>query len=177
MLYVFLADGFEEIEAIAPIDILRRGNLPLLTVGVTGKTVHGAHGITVEADITMDEVEPDKAQALILPGGIPGATNLEADSRLSALLDFAAENHILLCAICAAPMILGKKGFLRGKEAVAYPGYEKDLDGAKIGKGVCRDGNIITAQGAGVALPFAFAILQAFGGDADAMRRAMQYDA
>ena len=176
MIYCFLADGFEEIEAIAPIDILRRASLPVLTVGVTGKTVSGAHGIVVEADITMDDVEPDKMTGIILPGGIPGATNLEADMRLSALIDFAAENNILLCAICAAPMILGKKGLLRGKKATCYPGFEEHLTGAIIGGNVCRDGQFITAEGAGAALLFGYTILEALGKDSDSLRKGMRYE-
>ncbi len=176
MFYLFLADGFEEIEALATVDILRRAGVPLLMVGLDKKSAEGAHGIMVEADICIDEVEPDKMEGIILPGGMPGTSNLEKDERLSALLDFAAENDLWLFAICAAPMILGKKGLLSGKKATAYPGFEKHLTGALLGKGVCRDGHIITADGPGTALPFAYEILDALGKDAVALQREMQYE-
>lgn len=176
MVYVFLADGFEEIEAIAPIDILRRADIPILTVGVTGKSVTGAHGITLEADILMDSVEPDKLSCIILPGGMPGTTNLEKNEKLSALIDFAAENKLLICAICAAPMILGKKNLLNGRKATCYPGFEEHLHGAKLSNFVCQDENYITAVGAGAALPFGYAILNALGEDAEKMKQAMRYE-
>ncbi len=176
MIYLFLADGFEEIEALATLDILRRAGLPVLTVGVTGDTVTGAHGILVETDVPVSMVEPDKMEAFILPGGMPGTTNLENSKAVMTLLDFAAENNILICAICAAPMILGKKGLLRGKKATCYPGFEKYLDGATLKKGVVRDENYITASGAGVALPFGYAICEALGRDADKLKKEMQYE-
>ncbi len=175
MFYLFLADGFEEIEALAVVDILRRASVPVLTVGVTGQTVEGAHGIVVEADIPLALVEPDKMEGVILPGGMPGTTNLENSAELSSLLDFAAENALWLCAICAAPLILGKKGLLNGKHATCYPGFEAYLLGATLEKGVCRDGNILTAAGPGVASEFAFAILEALGKDAATLRKEMQY--
>ncbi len=176
MIYLFLADGFEEIEALATLDILRRADLPVLTVGVTGETVTGAHSISVEADISIGEVEPDRMEALILPGGMPGTTNLEKSEDVMALLAFAAENNILICAICAAPMILGKKGLLAGKRATCYPGFEKYLTGATLEKGVIKDGNIITASGAGVALSFGYTICDALGRDGDKLKKEMQYE-
>ncbi len=175
MFYLFLADGFEEIEALAVVDILRRGNVPVLTVGITGERVEGAHGITVEADIPLSRVEPDKMEGVILPGGMPGTTNLDESAELSSLLDFAAENQLWLCAICAAPLILGKKGLLSGKHATCYPGFEEYLSGAILGSGVCRDGSTITAQGPGVASEFAFTILEALGKDTATLRKDMQY--
>ena len=175
MFYLFLADGFEEIEALAVVDILRRAAVPVLTVGVTGETVEGAHGIKVEADIPLSRVEPDKMEGIILPGGMPGTTNLDESEALSSLLTFAAENALWLCAICAAPLILGKRGFLNGKRATCFPGFEEYLKGATLGKGVCRDGKVITAAGPGVASEFAFAILEALGKDAAALKKDMQY--
>ncbi len=175
MFYLFLADGFEEIEALAVVDILRRASVPVLTVGVTGRHVEGAHKIKVEADIDMDMVEPDKMDGIILPGGMPGTTNLEKDAKLSNLIDFAAENDLWLCAICAAPLILGKKGLLAGKRATCYPGFESDLMGAILEKQVCTDGKTITAQGPGAALPFAYAILDALDKDTEKLKREMQY--
>ncbi len=175
MFYLFLADGFEEIEALATVDILRRADVPVLTVGVTGQAVEGAHGIRVEADILPENVEPDKMEGMILPGGIPGTPNLEKSEAVQNLIDFAVENNLWLAAICAAPSILGKKGLLEGKKATCYPGFEEYLTGAKVGGRVCVDGNIITGQGAGATLEFAYTILKAIGKDADALKESMLY--
>lgn len=175
MFYLFLADGFEEIEALATVDILRRGGVDILTVGVTGEEVCGAHGIHVRADISLDLVEPDKMEGMILPGGIPGTPNLEKNEKVQTLLDFSAENGLWICAICAAPSILGNKGLLSGKKATCYPGFEETLKGAVIGTGVCVDGKIITGQGAGKSLDFAFTILDAIGKDSSHLRKGMLY--
>jgi len=163
MIYVFLADGFEEIEALAPVDLLRRAGLTVQTVGVTGKTVTGSHNIPVTADITTDEVILNEVvQAVVLPGGMPGAENLDADETVSRAIAFAAERGKLLCAICAAPFLLGKRGLLQGKNAICFPGFEKELAGAVISdKAVCRDGNYITAKGMGVATEFGLKIVEA----------------
>ncbi len=163
MIYVFLADGFEEIEALAPVDLLRRAGLTVQTVGVTGKTVTGNHNISVTADVLPNEVKLNKdVQAIVLPGGTPGAMHLDADETVSRAVAFAAENNKLLCAICAAPFLLGKRGLLNGKEAICYPGFEKDLAGAVVSEQfVCRDGNIITAKGMGVATEFGLKIVEA----------------
>lgn len=163
MIYVFLADGFEEIEALAPVDLLRRAGLTVQTVGVTGKTVTGSHNIPVTADILPDDVVLDETvQAVVLPGGMPGAENLDADETVSRAVAFAAEQNKLLCAICAAPFLLGKRGLLNGKNAICFPGFEKDLTAAAISEqSVCRDGNIITAKGMGVATEFGLKIVEA----------------
>ena len=115
MVYVFLAKGFEELEALAPVDVLRRAGVQVKTVGVTGKRVSGSHGISVNCDITIDEAVFDELDGIILPGGLPGTTNLEADETVNKFIDFAADNGKVIGAICAAPMILGHKGLLRGK--------------------------------------------------------------
>lgn len=175
MFYVFLADGFEEIEALGTVDILRRAGVPVLTVGTNGETAEGTHGIRVFADISIDEVEPDKMEGMILPGGIPGTPNLEKNEKVQALLDFADANRLWICAICAAPSILGKKGLLSGKRATCYPGFEDTLSGAILSEGVCTDGHIITGQGAGKSLDFAFAILEALGISAGDLRKGMLY--
>lgn len=178
MVYVFLADGFEEVEALAPVDILRRAGIEVVTVGVTGKTVMGKHRIPVAADISAsDLVLTDEVQAVILPGGLPGAENLDADATVQAALDFAAQKQILICAICAAPFILGKKGLLAGKQAICYPGFEADLQGATLSENaVCRDGNIITAKGMGVAVAFGLEIVAALKDTdtADAIEKSIQ---
>lgn len=162
MVYVFLAEGFEEIEAISPIDILRRGGIEVKTVGVGAKTVVGAHGISVVCDLRDDEAVFDKAlEGIILPGGMPGTINLEKSSVVSKFIDYANENNLLMSAICAAPSILGHKGILKGKKATCYPSFEKDLIGADfLAESVVCDGNIITARAAGVACDFAFTLLE-----------------
>ena len=160
MIYVFLAEGFEEIEALAPVDVLRRGGIEVKTVGVTGKTVTGAHGIAVSADITVDQITLEGLDGIVLPGGMPGTLNLEANERLCELVRQADRKQLLIGAICAAPSVLGHLGVLNGKRATCFPGFEKELAGATVcdGQVVC-DGNIITAKGAGAALDFAFALL------------------
>jgi 4-methyl-5(b-hydroxyethyl)-thiazole monophosphate biosynthesis len=159
MVYVLLAEGFEEIEAVVPIDILRRANITVKTLGVGGKTVNGSHGIPIVCDGVISDADRSAMTGIILPGGLKGAHNLEDSKEAQKLLDFAAEDGRLICAICAAPFILGHKGLLKGKKATCYPGFEKDLYGAvTTGEKVCRDGNIITGKGAGTAVDFALAI-------------------
>ena len=150
--YVFLADGFEECEALVPADILRRGGIDLKTVGVTGKTVTGAHGIPVICDITADEAVKEDLSAVILPGGMPGTLNLKKSRAVQEFIDFAAEKGLIIGAICAAPSILGAKGLLKNKKATCFTGFEKELTGASVtDTPVVKDGNIITAYGAGAA--------------------------
>lgn len=161
MVYCFLADGFEEMEAIAPIDILRRADIDVKTVGVTGNTVNGRHGIKVIADCSITDILLDSnLEAVVLPGGLPGATNLENCEKVQEAIDFSVENNKFVCAICAAPQILGHKGLLCGKRAIAYPGFEKELNGAIISENsvVCDD-KFITAKGAGVAVEFGLEIV------------------
>lgn len=178
MIYVLLADGFEEVEALAPVDILRRAHFEVRTVGVTGKTVHGSHGIAVTADLEIDQAEKERMTAVVLPGGMPGTINLEKDARVQQLIDFAAEKGLLIGAICAAPSILGHKGLLRGKDAVCFTGFEKELTGARVlNVPAVRDGNIVTGWGAGGALDFGFELLAALSDrkTADSLRRSMRY--
>lgn len=178
MIYCFLADGFEEVEALAAVDMIRRAGLTLKTVGVNKKLITGAHGIKIEADITEAEIVLDEqTQAVILPGGMPGTINLENSKTVQNAIDFACENKKLICAICAAPSVLGHKGLLKGKEAIAYPGFEKDLEGAVISdKYVVCDGNIITAKGAGVAIDFGLEIVAylASADKAEEIRKSIQ---
>ena len=178
MIYLFLADGFEEIEALAPLDILRRAGKEVLTVGVTGKTVTGSHGIPVVCDVTVEDVDPDDMpEAVILPGGMPGTKYLDESMFVCAFTKAVYKNGRLVCAICAAPSVLGHIGVLAGKNAVCYPGFELQLIGANVcAEPVVRDGNIITAKGAGVALDFGFAITAALCGDekAEALSESMQ---
>lgn len=178
MIYIFLAEGFEEVEALAPADILRRAGLDVVLVGVGGDTVTGAHGISIvcdmrDSDITLD----DGVQAIFLPGGMPGTVNLEKSLIVQSAVDFAVNNKKLICAICAAPSILGHKGLLNGKTAICFPGFEKELEGANISDSfVCRDGNIITAKGMGSAVEFGLTIVKYFKGSeaADKLRASLQ---
>lgn len=175
MIYVFLADGFEEVEALAPVDLLRRTGLTVQTVGVTGKVVTGSHGVAVAADILPEAVVLDDAvEAVVLPGGMPGASNLDASPVVQAAIDFAAQNGKLVCAICAAPFILGKKGLLSGKRATCFPGFEEQLCGARVtGEFVSQDGQYITAKGMGAAVDFGLAVVKALcGAEAAAQLRA-----
>lgn len=161
MVYVFLADGFEEVEALTPVDYVRRAGKTVVTVGVTGKTVTGAHNIPVMCDILIDDFNVSASdEGIILPGGMPGTLNLEASDNVQAAIDFCVENEKMIAAICAAPSILGHKNLLQGKNAVCFPGFEKDLAGALISdKFAVTDGNFITAKGAGAASEFAFEII------------------
>ncbi len=179
MVYVFLAEGFEELEALAPVDILRRGGVDVKTAGIMGKTVTGAHGIPVTADINILEITDfSEIEAVILPGGMPGTVNLEKDETLSGIIDYCYENGKILSAICAAPSILGHKGILKGKKATCFDGFQKDLTGAEVlNVPVLRDGNIITAFGAGAAFQFGFKILEALKGTekSENIRKSMKF--
>lgn len=166
MVYVFLADGFEEIEALTPVDVLRRAGIETATVSIKKDLeVTGAHGIRVIADITLDKVDASLAEMTVLPGGMPGASNLDACKELHKILDKAGERGAFSCAICAAPMILGRRGELSGKRAVCFPGFEKELKGAVLtDAGVVRDGRFITSKGMGRALEFGLALVEALKG-------------
>ena len=177
MVYLFLADGFETIEALAVVDILRRAKIDICTVGVTGKTVNSSHNIKVTADIGIDEFSFDDMDAVVLPGGLQGTLNLEANGIVQQAINYAVVNNKFICAICAAPSILGHKGLLKGREAICFPGFEDALTGAKIsGEYVVTDGKYITARGAGVAVDFGLEIVkQLAGGDlADQIRETIQ---
>lgn len=162
MIYVYLANGFEETEAITPIDMLRRAEKKVITVGVGDNVVMSSHGIPVVTDTIVQEAPlTDELEMIVLPGGMPGTLNLEKSKYVQQAIDFCMEKNLPVGAICAAPSILGHKGILRGRKAVCYQGFEAQLDGAEIGTGaVAVDGNIITARGAGVAMQFALALVE-----------------
>ena len=162
MIYVFLAPGFEEIEALAVVDVLRRAELEVLTVGVGEDFVIGSHQIPVACDIAEKNlILNEKVEAIVLPGGMPGTLNLEKSATVQKAIDWATENEKLVCAICAAPSILGHKGLLNGKNATCFPGFEDELFGAEISKDyVVKDGNIITARGMGSAIEFGLQIAE-----------------
>ncbi len=161
--YVLLADGFEEIEALYPIDILRRGGVPVKTVSLfrnADKRVVGAHGIAVEADLHLYELDTDHCALLFLPGGMPGAANIDKHSETTSLLTRVLDNGARVAAICAAPMVLGKRGLLAGRRAVCYPGFERFLTGATlVSDPVVTDGPITTAVGMGAAASLGLELL------------------
>lgn len=172
MIYIFLANGFEEIEALAPLDFLLRAGLEAKTVGVSGKFCRGTHGINVEADILPEDVQLDEnLQGIILPGGMPGAENLNNSEAVQKAIDYCAENGKIIGAICAAPFILGRKGLLKGKNATCFPGFEDELTGANlVDVGVIDDGTIVTAKGAGVAWEFGASICSGITGEEKALQ-------
>lgn len=166
MVYVFLANGFEEMEALAPVDLLRRAGVEVFTVGVGSDMIVSSHNIPVKTDTTVDKIVlNDELEMIVLPGGMPGTLNLEANSVVQSSIDYCVENKKYICAICAASSILGHKGLLKGRNAICFPGFEEDLCGAIISeKYVVSDGNFITARGAGVAVDFGLEIVKALGG-------------
>ncbi len=169
MVNVYLAYGFEEIEALTAVDILRRGGVDVQLVSVSsGKIVQGAHGISVEADVTFEEADHEGCDMIVLPGGLPGATNLEAHEGLMSYVQNFARSGKGVAAICASPgVVLAPHGILEGKEATVYPGMEDALTngGAKpVPAGAVTDGNIITGMGPGYAAQFALAVLEYLAG-------------
>ena len=163
---LFLADGFEEIEALATVDVLRRAGVQVTTVSINpAGLVTGAHGIPVMADVLFEQAQYADADMLILPGGMPGAANLDAHEGLRRLITAHAEAGKWLAAICAAPMVYGHMGLLSGRKATCYPGFEGELDGAAYTAApVEKDGNIITGKGPAVVLPFAYTLAEVLVG-------------
>ena len=163
--YILLADGFEELEAIAPADILRRMELSVVLVGVASKQVRGSHGIELTADRTLNQLKTQTPRAVLLPGGMPGTKNLDANPAVGELVRRTAADGGLVGAICAAPMVLGRLGLLNGRRATCFPGFENFLKGADVtGNKVENDGGIITAKGAGAAAEFGFEMLKELKG-------------
>ena len=155
MFYVFLAEGFEETEALACLDVMRRAKLEVQTVGVTGDFVTSSHGVCVKADIPITQITDENVEGAVLPGGMPGTLNLEKSEYVQAALEYCWENGIHIAAICAAPTILGHKGYLRGRYAICFPGYEGELNCRKVSdKPVITDDGITTAKSAGYAVNF-----------------------
>lgn len=179
MTYIFLADGFEEIEALTPLDLLRRAGVEVKTVGIGGKKIVGSHGIAVEADLEESEFSDSMPDMIILPGGMPGTKNLQASRTVMEAIRHAVQCNALIAAICAAPMILGQLGMLKGMKAVCYPGFEEYLPESEILNGpAVRDGNVITGTGMGAALDFGLLLVSAMRGDkvADELRHAVIAD-
>ena len=155
MIAVLLANGFEEIEALTPVDMLRRAGLEVKTVGIGGRTIVGSHGISVEADMLPEEVDLGAVDTVVFPGGMPGSLNLDRAEFTDEIIAAVTKNGGRLAAICAAPLVLGRRGLLEGKRATCYPGFEGELRGAICTtEGVVTDESITTARGMGVALEF-----------------------
>lgn len=179
MIYLFLANGFEEVEALCPLDLLRRAGLAVTTVGVGGDVIVGAHGIAVQADVPDTLFRDSKPDMIILPGGMPGTKNLDASRTVDTALRAASANGAYLAAICAAPMVLGKRGYLKDKEATCFPGFEEYLEGATLSKArVVTDGRTVTAAGMGVAMEFGLALVALLQGKdaAERLRSAVLAD-
>lgn len=177
MVYVFLADGFEEMEAVAPIDILRRLNIPVTTVGVTGKIVTGSHGIGITADKEIDSTDFSDITAIVLPGGMPGTLNLKKCEKLTDIIKRCEDEEIIISALCAAPSVLGDAGVLKGREYTCYPGFEESIDGIYKNIPLVIDdkrGTVITAWGPGAAYRFGFALAEKIlGKKTDDLKRSM----
>ena len=166
MVYMLLGTGFEETEAIAPLDLLRRAGVDVLTVGVTGKTVYGSHNIGIEADITIDEMDLTNLEMIILPGGLGGVASARASQPALDALAFAWNNDKYVAAICAGPTVLADLHITDGKNATCYPGCEGGMGSAKMAADAAcvRDGKLITGTSAGCAIPFGLALVEALKG-------------
>ena len=166
MVYMLLGTGFEETEAIAPLDLLRRAGIDALTVGVNGKVVYGAHGIGVEADITLGQMDLTNMDMIVLPGGLGGVTSVRASKEAMDALRFAWENGKFTAAICAGPTVLADLGITDGKNATCYPGCEGGMGTAKVDGSVASvtDGKLITGASPGCAVAFGLALVAALKG-------------
>ena len=176
MVYMLLGTGFEETEAIAPLDLLRRAEVQVLTVGVNGKTVYGGHKIGVEADITLEEMDLTQLEMIILPGGLGGVASVRASEKAMEALKFAWENGKFVAAICAGPTVLADLGITDGKNATCYPGCESGMGSANMiaNAASVRDGRLITGTSAGCAVKFGLALVEALRGEAVAKTIAQQ---
>jgi len=166
MVYMLLGTGFEETEAIAPLDLLRRAGIPVLTVGLNGKTVYGGHNIGIECDITIDQMDLTNLEMIVLPGGLGGVASIRASKAAMDAVQFAYENDKFTAAICAGPTVLADLGITSGKKAVCYPGCEGGMGTATIqNTAACTDGKLITGTSAGCAIPFGLELIRALKGD------------
>ncbi len=167
MVYILLGTGFEEVEAITPLDLLRRAGVQVLTAGINGKTVYGAHNIGIEADITIDQMDLTDVEMVVIPGGLGGVASIRASQKAMEALRFAWENGKFVAAICAGPTVLADLGITDGLQATCYPGCEGGMGTAVVaGNAACvRDGRVITGTSAGCAIPFGLALIAALKGE------------
>lgn len=170
MIYMLLGTGFEETEAIAPLDLLRRAGLNVMTVGVNGKIVYGSHNIGIEADIELHEMDLTDLEMIILPGGLGGVTSVRASAEAMNALRFAWDNDKFVAAICAGPTVLADLGITSGKRTTCFPGCEGGMGDAVIipGAAAVTDGRLITGTSAGCAIPFGLELIKALKGEAEA---------
>ena len=166
MVYLLLGTGFEETEAIAPLDLMRRAGIQVLTVGINGKVIYGGHGIGVEADITLDEMDLTQLDMIVIPGGLGGVASIRASEPAMKALESAWESGKYVAAICAGPTVLADLGILTGVKATCYPGQIPNMKDAQVVPDVAcvTDGKIITGTSAGTAVPFALALIEALKG-------------
>lgn len=175
MIYMLLGTGFEETEAIAPLDLLRRAGLEIQTVGLNGKIIYGGHGIGVEADITIDQLDLNQLEMVILPGGLGGVASIRGCRAAMDAIRYAYENDKYTAAICAGPTVLADLGIVDGKKAICYPGCEGQMGSAiMVEAAAVTDGKLITGTSAGCAVPFGLALIAALKGQAEADRIAAQ---
>lgn len=170
MVYVILGTGFEEVEAITPVDLLRRAGIPTATVGINGKVVYGSHGIGVEADLEIGQMDLTEMDMIVLPGGLKGVASIRASCEALDAVRFAWDNGKYTAAICAAPTVLADLGITQGRKATCYPGFEGDLGTPDTTDtaAVVTDGKLITGASAGCAIPFALALIAALKGQESA---------
>jgi 4-methyl-5(b-hydroxyethyl)-thiazole monophosphate biosynthesis len=165
MVYVMLGTGFEEIEALAPVDLLRRAGVEVMTVGINGKTVYGGHNIGVEADIRIDQMDLTEMEMIVLPGGLGGVASIRESTETLNAVRFAYENGCYVAAICAGPTVLADLGITDGRTATCYPGQKGNMGSAILEDvAAVRDGKIITGASAGCAVEFALALVEALKG-------------
>ena len=175
MVYMLLGTGFEETEAIAPLDLLRRAGVEILTVGLNGKVIRGSHGICVEADIEISQLDLTNLEMIILPGGLGGVASIRACKEAMEAVRFAWENGKYTAAICAGPTVLADLGITDGKNATCYPGCEGQMGTANMVEAAAvTDGKLITGTSAGCAIPFGLALIAALKGQEEADRIAQQ---
>ena len=175
MVYMLLGTGFEETEAIAPLDLLRRAGVSVATVGLNGKTIFGSHGIGITADMQIGEMDLTDLDMIILPGGLGGVASIRACTAAMEAIRFAWENGKYVAAICAGPTVLADLGITDGKNATCYPGCESQMGNANmVCEAAVRDGKLITGTSAGCAIPFGLALIEALKGQAEADRIAAQ---
>ena len=175
MVYMLLGTGFEETEAIAPLDLLRRAGVSVATVGLNGKTIFGSHGIGITADMEIGEMDLTDLDMIILPGGLGGVASIRACTAAMEAIRFAWENGKYVAAICAGPTVLADLGITDGKNATCYPGWESQMGNANmVCEAAVRDGKLITGTSAGCAIPFGLALIEALKGQAEAARIAAQ---
>ena len=175
MVYVLLGTGFEETEAIAPIDLMRRAGVDVCTVGIDGKLVYGGHQIGIEADITLAQMDLKNMDMIVLPGGLGGVNTIRSSQTALDAVRYAWENDKFVAAICAGPTVLAQLGITDGLQAVCYPGCEENMGSAHMVTAPCvRSGKVITGTSAGCAIPFGLALVEALKGAEEAQRIAKQ---